>query len=255
MMNQKAQELGCTNTHFANASGLPDENHYTTAYDMAKIMQAGLLNDTFREIVGTVTHKIPATNLSKKRTFHTHLPLLASESDLYYEGCLGGKTGYTSAAQHTLVVAAEREDCTLIAVTLQAQELGWNCEDSIALFDYGFENFTHREIDGQVTTLPVTAVVEETAPTETPVPTASSTPTKTPASGESEASQAADSLNGEITQAADPALAEQETGELSETTKMLLVVMGCMIVILIILLAALFAKGRKRKNRKKKRVK
>lgn len=140
MMNQKAQELGCKNTHFVNANGMPDENHYSTAYDMALIMQAGLKNETFRKIIGTQSYTIPATNLSKKRKLHTHLPLLAEESPLCYQGCLGGKTGLTQASQNTMVVAAERDGAAYIVVTMRDAELSQNCADSIGLLDYAFNN-------------------------------------------------------------------------------------------------------------------
>ena len=98
MMNQKAKELGCTHTHFVNASGLPDENHYTSALDLAKIMKAGLKNARFRKVIESVGYTIPATNLSEARPMHTHMPLMAKESDLYYEGCIGGKTGFANEA-------------------------------------------------------------------------------------------------------------------------------------------------------------
>ena len=79
MMNQKAKKLGCTHTHFVNASGLPDENHYSCAEDLAKIMRAGLKNARFRKVLETVNYTIPATNLSAARSLHTHVPLLAKE--------------------------------------------------------------------------------------------------------------------------------------------------------------------------------
>ena len=94
MMNQKAKELGCTHTHFANASGLPDENHYSSAHDLAKIMRACLRNKRFRQVMKCSNYKIPATNLSEARVMHTHMPLMAKESNLYYADCIGGKTGF-----------------------------------------------------------------------------------------------------------------------------------------------------------------
>lgn len=138
MMNARAAEIGCTNTHFMNASGLPDENHYTTAHDFALIMQEGLKNETFRTVISATDYVIAATNLSAARPLHTHVPLLAPESDSYYDGIIGGKTGNTIASGHTMVVAAKRNERTLICVTLKASDLGVNCTDSTALFDYGF---------------------------------------------------------------------------------------------------------------------
>ena len=154
MMNQKAQKLGCTNTHFTNASGLPDLNHYTTAHDLAKILRAGLRNNRFRKVLQTPSYTIPATNLSEARNLHTHMPLIAKESNLYYEGCIGGKTGNTNDAGHTLAVAAERNGRTYIAVTLRAADLGGNCTDSRALFDYAFNSFDTIDVNGRAVTVP-----------------------------------------------------------------------------------------------------
>ena len=81
MMNQRAAEIGCTNTHFANASGLPDANHYSTARDMALIMREALKNKTFREIIATPTYTIQPSNMnSDARTLHTHHPMFVEES-------------------------------------------------------------------------------------------------------------------------------------------------------------------------------
>ena len=82
------------------------------------------------------------------RPMHTHMPLMAKESDLYYEGCIGGKTGFANEAEHTLVVAAERNGRTYIAVTMRAVDLGINCTDSTALFDYAFNNFDTIDVNG-----------------------------------------------------------------------------------------------------------
>lgn len=154
MMNQKAEEIGCTHTHFTNASGLPDEDHYSSAHDLAKIMRAALRNKRFCQVLKCTNYKIAATNLSEARVMHTHMPLMAQESNLYYEGCLGGKTGVTSEAGNTLVVAAERDGRTYIAVTMRGSELGINCADSIALFDYAFDNFESIDVNGTAMTVP-----------------------------------------------------------------------------------------------------
>ena len=161
MMNEKAKALGCSRTHFANAGGLPDANHYTTAHDLAKIMRAGLQNARFRKVISAVNYTIPATNLSEARGMHTHMPLMAQESNLYYEGCIGGKTGSTQDAGHTLVVAAERNGRTYIAVTMRTSDLGMNCTDSIALFDYAFNNFDSIDVNGTKMTVPKGVTVNE----------------------------------------------------------------------------------------------
>lgn len=149
MMNQRAAEIGCTNTHFANASGLPDPNHYSTAHDMALIMREGLKNKKFRRIIGTTDYTIKPTNMnSEARVLHTHHPMLAPESGYYYNGCIGGKTGYTSEAGNTLVTAVEQNGITYIAVTMKAADLAVASTDSTALFNYGFQNFTKTQVNG-----------------------------------------------------------------------------------------------------------
>lgn len=119
LMNQKAEELGCRNTHFVNANGLHDENHYTTAYDLALIARAAYENEDFRKITGTKYYTIPATNMtSQPRELSNHHALLGEGGDWSYEGCLGGKTGYTDAALNTLVTYFEKEGTVYIAVVM-----------------------------------------------------------------------------------------------------------------------------------------
>ena len=282
MMNQKAQELGCTHTHFVNASGLPDENHYSSAHDLAKIMQAGLKNHRFCQVLKKVSYTIPATNMSEARSMHTHMPLMAKESDLYYEGCLGGKTGFATEAQHTLVTAAERNGRTYIAVTMRAADLGTNCTDSRALFDYTFNNFDTIDVAGTKMTVPKGITVNdltadmsesngetlnsyyyngqfvgaaaEAKPTETPSPepTGEMVNTETQEATE-EASLNANETANETTDGTEAVTSQKSiteqineirTNGLSDTMKVLLIVMGVMGGILLILLIALFIKNR-----------
>lgn len=143
MMNAKAAEVGALNTHFANASGLFDENHYTTAYDMAMIARACYNNATFVSIDSTyTTYTIPATNKTDTaRTFkHRHKMLYGRE--YYYEYCKGGKTGFTDESQYTLVTFAEKDGMRLICVTFQEPDDASRFVDTKALFEWGFENFT-----------------------------------------------------------------------------------------------------------------
>lgn len=154
MMNQRAQQIGCTNTHFVNASGMPDENHYTTAYDMALIFREAIKNDTFREIIGTEYFTIEPTNMNPEtRSYTTHHALMTPSAPEYYEGCFGGKTGNTNASRNTLVSGAERSGMTLIAVALRA-DAGEVCQDHIRMFDYGFDNFERVEVPGGSVTIP-----------------------------------------------------------------------------------------------------
>ena len=143
MMNAKAAEVGALNTHFANASGLFNENHYTTAYDMAMIARACYNNATFVSIDSTyTTYTIPATNKTDTaRTFkHRHKMLYGRE--YYYEYCKGGKTGFTDESQYTLVTFAEKDGMRLICVTFQEPDDASRFVDTKALFEWGFENFT-----------------------------------------------------------------------------------------------------------------
>jgi D-alanyl-D-alanine carboxypeptidase len=141
MMNDRAAAIGCTHTHFANACGMPDANHYTSAYDLALISQEALKNADFRTIVNTATYTIPATNLTAApRSLTSHDPLLVSP-DFYYPGIIGGKTGYTDLALNTLASFASRDGMTLIAVTLYAADGTASAKDNVSLLDYGFDHF------------------------------------------------------------------------------------------------------------------
>ena len=142
-MNAKAASLGCTNTHFANPHGLHDENHYTCCYDMALIARAAYQNETFRIIVGTARYTIPPTNKHAEQTDlqnHNEMLYPFQTNKYVYDGCTGGKTGYTNAANSTLVTYAERDGMTLICVVMNTQSPNqWL--DSRNLFDYCFDNF------------------------------------------------------------------------------------------------------------------
>lgn len=148
MMNQKAQELGCTNTHFVNASGLEDDNHYTSAHDMVLIMNAALQYDRIREIMNAQSITIPATNLMDSRYYETHLLMLVPESEYYYEGSRGGKTGYTPISGCTLVMYATRGDRTLIGTVMGGGDSNLICTDMAKLFDYGFNSFSYTDLSG-----------------------------------------------------------------------------------------------------------
>jgi D-alanyl-D-alanine carboxypeptidase len=143
MMNEKAAELGCVNTHFSNPHGLFDEDHYTCCYDMALIAKAAYENETFRIITGTARYTIPPTNKHSEETqLQNHNEMLYPWQyyNYVYEYCTGGKTGYTSVARSTLVTYAEKDGMTLICVVMHTESPNqWT--DSRLLFDYGFDNF------------------------------------------------------------------------------------------------------------------
>ena len=146
MMNDRAAAIGCKGTHFANACGMPDPEHVTTAHDMALIMREGLRREDFRIIINTPTYTIPPTNkTSGEREFTSHNPLLVSPT-YYYPGTIGGKTGYTDGARHTLINAASRDGMTLIVVTMHAEDAGYAAEDNIKILDYGFNNFAVQTV-------------------------------------------------------------------------------------------------------------
>lgn len=136
LMNAKAKELGCKNTHFANPHGLNNENHKTTPYDMALILRAAVANDTFRKIDTTTSYQFPAIKNAAARTITMGHKMMYKTDSRYYEGIIGGKTGYTSKAGNTLVTAVERDGVRLIAVVMKAK--GTHYTDTRAMLDYGF---------------------------------------------------------------------------------------------------------------------
>lgn len=158
MMNTKAAEIGCTNTHFVNANGLPDPNHYTTAYDLALILREAVKNEAFCKIAGAAKYTIPPTNkTSASRNMENHNALLV-DGKYYYEGAIAGKTGHTEAARNTLVTAATREDMTLICVVLRSENEE-RFTDTKALFDYGFDNFHSQPLYWMEKDIPVGNVI------------------------------------------------------------------------------------------------
>ncbi len=130
-MNERAASLGLTDTHFVNPHGLDDEEHYTTAYELALIARAALENPVFRTICSTQRKVIPLRGDEGARLLLNHNKLLDS-----YEGCIGVKTGFTKRTGRCLVSAAERDGVTLIVVTLNAPD-DWR--DHTAMLDYGFD--------------------------------------------------------------------------------------------------------------------
>ena len=148
MMNAKAKELGCKNTHFNNSNGLPDEEHYTSAYDMALISRAAYKIPKFAEIVGTKNYTIPPTNKHSEPTMlnNHHCMLHYFKTNQYlYEYCLGGKTGYTDVARSTLVTYAKKDGMTLVCVVMKDQT-GEQYVDTTNLFEYCYDNFTKYHV-------------------------------------------------------------------------------------------------------------
>ena len=154
LMNQKAQELGMTGTHFVNPCGSHDDNHYTTARDLAILSKYAMKNEQFREIVKMPIYKIPATNkyTSERILVNTNLFLGTSRSTYYYyPPAIGIKTGHTSQAGYCLVSAASYNDTELLAIVMNCKnvdtkEQAYSYLDSKTLFDFGFDNYTHQPL-------------------------------------------------------------------------------------------------------------
>ena len=142
LMNQEAKALGCTNSNFANPSGLNDENHYTTAHDMALIAQAAFSDPAFVTIDSTLYYDVPAGQLKQYPDgwrYYAHHRMLKKNDSLYYNGIIGGKTGYTSLAGNTLITCAERNGIKLITVVLNGHQTHYS--DTKTMLDFGFDNF------------------------------------------------------------------------------------------------------------------
>jgi len=156
LMNQRASELGCTDTHFANANGLHDVNHYTSAWDIYLIAQECMKNDTFMTICTSKAYTVPATNMSSERELHTTNYLISTwrATGYYYDDARGIKTGSTPEAGYCLVSSTVRSGRTLVSVVLGAQYVtlsnGENQVQSFSetsrLFDWGFDNFSKKII-------------------------------------------------------------------------------------------------------------
>ncbi len=154
LMNQKAQELGMTNTHFANTCGLHDDNHYTTARDLAILTKYAMKNETFRDIVKMPIYKIPATNkyTMERILVNTNLFLGTSRSKYhYYPPAIGVKTGHTSQSGYCLVSAAAYENMEFLAIVMgcpdeDVGEQAYSYIDSKTLFEYGFNHYRHQDI-------------------------------------------------------------------------------------------------------------
>lgn len=152
LMNEKAKEIGCKNTHFVNPNGIHNKNHVSTAYDLALIGRYAMQNATIRNIVKKTQYTLPATNKYTKedRTFKTTNDLLIkntskSKSNYYYPDATGVKTGYTGEAGNCLVSSAKKDNMEVISVVLGAdftkEGLSEKFLDSITLLNYAFDHY------------------------------------------------------------------------------------------------------------------
>lgn len=282
MMNERALELGCENTKFINANGLPGEGQYTTARDMALIFQEVLRNKTARKVITTWKYTISPTNLhGEERVLATHHPMVYKNLEYYYKGCLGGKTGGTNDAGSTLVSGAKRDGVTYIAVVLRASGMPQACFDTAHLFDYAYDNFEKTDLDGVgAVTLPKGIRVEEleardteekgemirqyyfqgrymgysTVPEPTEVPLEEAGDADEMPLFQESGPESKDPIEaGEQEPLEDLAelsgSADDEARGISHMTKILSVIMGIMVVLLLLLLIALFRKKKRKKQK------
>ena len=264
MMNARAAEIGCLNTHFTNASGMPDDNHYTTAYDMALIFREALKNERFRSIYDTMDYTIPPTNRNPepRHIQHKHVMFLTF-AEQHYKGCIGGKTGATDAAQSTLVTGVERKNGKFITVVMRAGDHLICCDDTKKLLGYGYKKFDKLNAEEGSLLVPIGTteadleiefgapddenMAEKTysyngyllgtmvgeAPEATPTPEATATPTPSP-----------------IDEEAIAAL-QESISQPNKTLQMVIIVMGTLIGLGIVLIIVGAVKNKKkRKNRR-----
>lgn len=147
-MNEKAKAIGLHNTAFVNPHGLHDENHYTTAHDMAILAQEAMKNDTFRSIVECAHIYLPATNMSDKRYFINTNNLVSRMRYPYYfyDKATGIKTGSTDAAGYCLVSSAEDKGKSVIAVVFGAEDISVSHNESKAILEHGINDFALKEL-------------------------------------------------------------------------------------------------------------
>lgn len=144
LMNKRAKELGCQNTHFVTPNGLHDDDHYTTAYDMALITREALKHEEFRTLAGTLSYVVPETNLADEtRPLWNGNRMINPAEAYYYEYCEGGKTGYTTMANNTLVTYAEKDNLELICIILDCDGWKYSYTDSKALYNYCYNNYAY----------------------------------------------------------------------------------------------------------------
>lgn len=148
LMTETAEQLGAKNTHFANANGLPDSTHTTTAYDMALITAAAWKQEGLKKYFSTVSYTLPATNRSAARSFQNKDRLLPG-GQYYYDGVEMAKTGWTTSAQGTFAAVVQQGDVTLVAVTLKSPLLEDKYKDTHKLMDYGFSHYSRVRVTGE----------------------------------------------------------------------------------------------------------
>jgi D-alanyl-D-alanine carboxypeptidase len=145
LMNERAKQLGCKNTNFVNAHDFHNENHYTSAYDLALIMKEDIKYEEFNKIISTKRYDIPPTEKQPETRILYNTNKMIQSGKYFNENVIGGKTGYTDEAGHTLVIYAKKNDMQLISVVM-AEENSNAYLDTTKLLDYGFSKFHNVEL-------------------------------------------------------------------------------------------------------------
>lgn len=142
MMNKRAKELGAKNTNFVNSSGLFEENHYTTANDLSLIMKKIIKYDDYLRISKVISYELPTSKVDgQTKWVNNPTTMLNSNNSNYKPELLAGKTGYTQMARFSYVAAAQKNNQQLVSVLLKSESKYENFDDTMSLFDYGFNNF------------------------------------------------------------------------------------------------------------------
>lgn len=148
MMNNKAKEIGCIDTHFVNPNGIHDDNHYSCAYDLSLIGQYAMKFDDIMKIAMVNQYTLPKTNKYDKedRIFNATNGLITKNDEFYYPEATGLKTGYTDKSGYCIVTTAKKDDLELLAVVFGSDTIEDRYKDCINLFNYGFENYSHKNL-------------------------------------------------------------------------------------------------------------
>lgn len=141
LMNKTAKQFGTRNTNFANANGLMDKNHYTTAYDFALITQNAIKNEEFLKVFSTLEYSIPYTNKKKEERNMVAQHRMMHWPQYSHLGVVGGKAGYTSESQHTLVTYGKKNGIEVIAVVLKCPDFNMVYKDTEKLLEFAYNNF------------------------------------------------------------------------------------------------------------------
>lgn len=142
LMNQRAKEIGCTNTNFMNPHGLHDDDHYTTAIDIAKIMSEAVMNETYVQLTNLDEYQIAPTNKTDTtRYLYGQNKCMYSESEYYIEEVMSAKSGYTDQAMHTYVAYAKKGNVQLVVSLMNCNSTNGMYTDLQTLFEYGFETY------------------------------------------------------------------------------------------------------------------